>query len=72
LGKGNTKNFADYLLQRRYSVGNDMLKAKKSIISNDPFKSREMVGKITHEYENRAIERNESNVSRKNTRPKDI
>lgn len=49
-----------------------MLKAKKSIISNDPFKSREMVGKIAHEYENRPVERNESNLSRKNTRPKDI
>jgi hypothetical protein len=49
-----------------------MLKAKKSIISNDPFKIREMIGKITHEYENRAVERNESTVSRKHIRSKDI
>jgi hypothetical protein len=49
-----------------------MIKAKKSIISNDAFKSNEMIEKITHEYEKRPVERNESTLSRKHIRPKDI
>ena len=39
LAKGSkNNNLADFLLQRRYSMSNDMIKLKKNIISNDPFK----------------------------------
>lgn len=46
LAKGNRKNnLADFLLQRRYSMSNDIIKAKKSIITNDQLMGNGIINK---------------------------